>query len=92
MCFISSYLTNRPTGRVLQWFTSNKTDNFIADCLTSLFSLFSFIKVIWAFTTANSSVGDHPRYLCLNVDYPLGDRQGLSNILAAVAEHRGHGR
>jgi len=37
MCFISSWLTNRPTGCVLQWFTSNKTASSIAECLTSFF-------------------------------------------------------
>jgi hypothetical protein len=37
MCLISSWLTNRSTGCVLQWFTSNKAASSIGDCLTSFF-------------------------------------------------------
>jgi hypothetical protein len=33
-------------------------------------------------------VGDHPGDLCLNVDYPSRDRQGLANIVGAVVGHR----
>jgi hypothetical protein len=37
MCLISSWLTNRSTGCVLQWFTNNKAARSIGGRLTSFF-------------------------------------------------------
>jgi hypothetical protein len=57
-----------------------------------MFFRFVYPEAMRRIVLIGAPVGDHPGNLCLNVDYPLGDRQGLSNIVDAVVEHRGDGK
>jgi hypothetical protein len=57
-----------------------------------MFFQFVYPEAMRRIVLTGALVGDHPGYLCLDVDYPLGDREGLINIVAAVVEHRGAGK
>jgi hypothetical protein len=52
-----------------------------------MFFQFVYPEAMRRILLIGAPVGDYPGYLCLNVD-----RQGLSNIVDAVVEHRGDGK
>jgi hypothetical protein len=57
-----------------------------------MFFQFVYPEAMRRIVLTGALVGDHPGYFCLDVDYPLGDREGSINIVAAVVELRGNGK